>query len=128
MSFADPCLILLDCQRDQVTGPNGRIDPENSIVIDRIKELLRHARQSGWRVCHCQFQGKDRRPDERPSMDCVQMHRRPSSSEEACLPSLIRTFIRSWHEAPVPQPCWSVFRLHSPSSRPCLTTPIGTRL
>jgi len=57
MSFADPCLILLDCQRDQVTGPDGRIDPENHRVVDRIKTLLRHARQSGWRVCHCQFQG-----------------------------------------------------------------------
>lgn len=58
MSFADPCLILLDCQRDQVTGSNGKVDPVNQAVIDRIRELLRHARQSGWRVCHCQFQGE----------------------------------------------------------------------
>ncbi|WP_291843692.1 cysteine hydrolase [Maricaulis sp.] len=58
MSFSDPCLVLLDCQRDQVTGPNGKIDPENRVVLDRIRELLRHARQSGWRVCHCQFQGE----------------------------------------------------------------------
>ncbi|WP_297730940.1 cysteine hydrolase [uncultured Maricaulis sp.] len=58
MTFADPCLILLDCQRDQVTGPNGKVDPDNQAVIDRIGDLLRHARQSGWRVCHCQFQGE----------------------------------------------------------------------
>ena len=57
MSFSDPCLILLDCQRDQVTGPNGQIDPENRLVLDRISALLRYARRSGWRVCHCQFQG-----------------------------------------------------------------------
>lgn len=55
MSFTDPCLILLDCQRDQVTGSDGRVAPENRVVIERIRDLLRHARQSGWRVCHCQF-------------------------------------------------------------------------
>jgi len=56
MSFTHPCLVLLDCQRGQVTSPNGRIDPVNKIVIERIRDLLRHARHAGWRVCHCQFQ------------------------------------------------------------------------
>lgn len=57
MKSATPSLILLDCQRDQVTDPDGRIAPENQAVIKRLSGLLQHARSAGWTVCHCQFAG-----------------------------------------------------------------------
>ena len=50
-----PCLILLDCQMDQVQPPDGKIDPENQAVIKRIETLLQHARHKGWTVCHSQL-------------------------------------------------------------------------
>lgn len=57
MKSDTPSLILLDCQRGQVEGPDGGIDPENQVVIKRSSSLLQHARSAGWNVCHCQFAG-----------------------------------------------------------------------
>ena len=57
MNSVVPCLILLDCQSDQVEGPDGRIDAENAAVISRIGQLLHHARNAGWKVCHSQYVG-----------------------------------------------------------------------
>ncbi|WP_138510810.1 isochorismatase family protein [Maricaulis alexandrii] len=54
MNSAAPCLILLDCQMDQVQPPDGAIDPDNKAVIERISTLLQHARSHGWTVCHSQ--------------------------------------------------------------------------
>ncbi len=54
MTSAAPCLILLDCQMDQVQPPDGTIDPDNTAVIERISTLLQHARSHGWTVCHSQ--------------------------------------------------------------------------
>ncbi|WP_300542612.1 isochorismatase family protein [Maricaulis sp.] len=58
MISAAPCLILLDCQRDQVERPEGGIDPENRDVIKRIARLLQQARMDGWPVFHCQYAGE----------------------------------------------------------------------
>ena len=50
----NPALILLDCQRDRVEGPDGRIDADNHAAMTRIEALLRRARADGWSICHCQ--------------------------------------------------------------------------
>ena len=52
MTSAAPCLILLDCQMEQVQTPAGTIDPDNQAVIERISTLLQHARSHGWTICH----------------------------------------------------------------------------
>ncbi|WP_203291057.1 isochorismatase family protein [Maricaulis parjimensis] len=66
MTTAAPCLILLDCQMDQVQPQDGKVDPENQVVIDRIATLLHHARNQGWTVCHSQQAGDRTKPKTSP--------------------------------------------------------------
>ena len=76
MTPLPPCLILLDCQRDQVEESDGMPRSENGAVIRHIAALLKHARANGWRVCHSQFAGDSGRSAQ-PPIDAL----RPTAKE-----------------------------------------------
>lgn len=91
MTTQMPTLVLLDCQRDQVEGPDGRIDPENLDVIRKAATLLQHARAAGWTVCHSHFAG-DNTPEDRAPIPRL----RPNTREAVFLRRGLSAFSDSY--------------------------------
>ncbi|MHA6287939.1 isochorismatase family protein [Maricaulis sp. CAU 1757] len=89
--IANPTLVLLDCQMDQVESAGGVIDSDNAAVVRRIAALLQQARRRGWKVCHSQQAGGRGRPASAPIAPL-----RPSAKEAVFLRQGPSAFVDSY--------------------------------